>query len=271
MRLGKFFDDHRPTYGQDPHITVVDGKFLLCESNNEEKITISTLDSLQSPQRIESVAVWDNPSERQVWAPELHFLDGLWYIFYTASDGNNKAHRPLILQAPHYLGPYWSLGRVGPDIWGIDMTTFDWWDGNRYAVWSGWEKNGDEFPQNLYIAKMYSPTDLGPRVKLAVPEFDWEKSVAPILEGPQAWIQESKLNILYSANASWKTEYSTGLMTLTGGDPLNPEHWKKRKEPLFQNAGHGCVVDGFFVHHRKLSTFPGWTDREIKTTKLENI
>lgn len=257
-------------YGQDPFVTMVDDVPLLCESIDEEKIAICVLESLQSPQRVHSTMVWDDESERQVWAPELHYIDGLWYIYYAASDGNNATHRNYVLQAPHPLGPYVKLGRIGPDFWGIDLTKFDYSDEKQYAVWSGWENNGDEFPQNLYIAEMNSPRTIGPRVKLAVPEFDWEKSVAPILEGPQVCSNDGKVSILYSANASWKQEYSTGILTLTGEDPLNPEHWEKNPHPLFTNAGHGCVVDGYFVYHRKISAFPGWTDREIVSIKLED-
>lgn len=269
MSLGNIFNDRRPTYGQDPFITMVDGIPLLCEAISEEKIAISPLESLECPQRVNTIVVWDDDFEHQVWAPELHYIDDLWYIFYSSSDGNNETHRNYVLQAPHPYGPYWNMGRIGPDIWGIDLTVFDWWNGKRYAVWSGWEQNEDGFPQNLYIAGMVGSRTLGPRVKLSVPEYGWEKSIAPILEGPQVCSNHGKLSLLYSANASWKQEYSTGLLTFVGDNPLNPEHWQKHPTPLFTNAGHGCIVDGYFIHHRKISTFPGWTDREIVSIKLE--
>lgn len=265
------FSDYRPLYGQDPHIAKINNTYLLCQSQDEERITISPLDSLQSPRCISTMVVWDDPDERQVWAPELHFINGLWYIYYAASDGDNKNHRTYVLQAPHPFGPYWKLGQIGLDKWGIDMTVFPWWDGNCYAVWSGWENNGDEFPQNLYIARMDSPWEINERIRLSVPELDWEKSVSPILEGPQIWMQGDKLSILYSGNASWKQEYSTGLLTLVGHDPRNPGDWEKRSDPLITNAGHGCVVDDYFIYHRKMSTFPGWNDREIRTMKLEEL
>ncbi len=257
------FEDHRPLYGQDPYVTMVDGLPILCESVDEERIVLSILDGLDRPQRIDSIVVWDHAAERQVWAPELHFMNDLWYIYYAASNGDNITHRNYVLQAPHYFGPYISLGKIGPDFWGIDLTQFSWWDGNRYAVWSGWENNGDEFPQNLYISKMNSPWNIRGRTRLSVPELEWEKSIAPILEGPQVYTEESKLSILYSANASWKQEYSTGMLTLVGSDPLDPGSWEKKNEPLIQNAGHGCIVEDRFIFARKLSAFPGWTDREI--------
>lgn len=266
------FKDTRPLYGQDPHVTKINNTFLLCQSVDENKITISPLSSLESLRRISTMVVWDDEDEREVWAPELHFIDGLWYIYYAASDGNNRNHRTYVLQAPHPFGPYVKLGRVGPDVWGIDMTRFEWWDGNRYAVWSGWNDNEEEFPQSLFIAQMYSPWEIGGRICLSRPELDWEMSVAPILEGPQVWMRNGTVSILYSGNASWKQEYSTGSLTLVGRrNPLNPEDWVKRTEPWMSNAGHGCVVDDYFVYHRKMSAFPGWSDREIKSMKIEEL
>lgn len=273
MAIRKIFSDNRPTYGQDPHVTMVDGVPLLCESLDEEKIAITVLESLDSLKRVSTTVVWDRSEERQVWAPELHLIHGLWYIYYTASDGQNANHRTYVLQAPHFLGPYWFIGSVGPDVWGIDMTQFLWWDNKRYAIWSGWEKNGsEEFPQNLYIGQMNSPWSVRGRVKLAVPEYDWEKSIQPILEGPQVWINDKgRLGLLYSANASWKTEYSTGAMVFFGSNPLNRDHWRKHPTPVLSNAGHGCVVQDYFIYHRKLSTFPGWWDREIVSMKVEDL
>jgi GH43 family beta-xylosidase len=267
MNLRNIFNDRSPCLGQDPHVSKVNDTFILCESIDEERIALSTLDSLDFPRRTSTTIVWDDPSERQVWAPELHFIHPYWYIYYSASDGCNETHRIKGLCGLTPLGPYHLMGTIGPDIWGIDMTTFEW-DNKRYAVWSGWEENGDQFPQNLYIGEMIGSWSIDQRVKLAVPEYDWEKSIQPILEGPQIWIRNDKLSILYSANASWKQEYCTGMLDLVGRDPLNPNHWRKRPMSILYNAGHGCVVNNHFIHHTKLSSFPGWTDRVLNSKIL---
>lgn len=257
------FRDRRPFYGQDPHVTKVGCEYLLCESYNESLIKVSTLTSLAPPERGGSITVWHDPTEQQVWAPELHQIDGHWYIYYAASDGNNKNHRMYVVGAAADPFGNYLFKEVLHDVWGIDMTTFTW-DGKRFAVWSGWAYNGAEFPQNLYIAELLSPVEIGPRILLAEPEFSWEKSIAPILEGPQVWQQNGDLILLYSANASWTVEYATGALVLeVGGNPLNRENWVKRPTPLLTNAGHGMVIDDLFIHHRKMSSLAGWTDREI--------
>lgn len=265
------FDDSRPLYGQDPHVTKRNGELILCESQDEERIALSYL--LKGGGKLTQI-ILDRPWEHQVWAPELHQIDGLWYIYYSSSDGNNCNHQTMVLGAGmNPFGPYHFSAPIGEDIWGIDMTVFTW-KGKRYAVWSGWANHGDEFPQHLYIAPMISPVEIGPRILLDSPVFDWEMSIAPIMEGPQAWKEDGKLYLLYSANASWMPEYSTGLLELAGEDPLNPRHWIKCPWPLMTNAGHGHIVDDLFIHHRKMSTMPGWDDREIvmipKERFLEN-
>ena len=32
-----------------------------------------------------------------LWAPEIHSIDGRWYIYFAASDGNNANHRVFVL------------------------------------------------------------------------------------------------------------------------------------------------------------------------------
>ena len=39
------------------------------------------------------------PCSREVWAPEIHFLDGRWYVYVAASDGQNRNHRMWALQS----------------------------------------------------------------------------------------------------------------------------------------------------------------------------
>lgn len=264
------FSEPRPVYGQDPHLTHHEGRYILCESRNEKKIVLSIVDP-DTLRRKAWQVVWERDSEHQVWAPELHQIDGLWYIYYSSSNGENHTHRTMVAGAAMQpFGPYHFSVPLGPDVWGIDMTVFTW-KGSRYAVWSGWEKRHDEFPQNLYIAKMESPVEIGHRVAISRPTFSWETSIAAINEGPQAFVDYGTLYLLYSANASWKQEYATGILELVGDDPLNPRDWIKCPFPLFENVGHGQLLGDRFVYHRKMSTFPGWTDRELAVMSRKNL
>ena len=273
---------NRPAYlGQDPWVVPFDGDLLLVQSAaGDGRIVVRRFPDLDHLHDYEETVIWapaDGDHTRELWAPELHPIAGRWYVYYAASDGDNENHRAYVLEADHPLGPYRELGRVrdpGHDTWAIDLTVLDH-EGRLYAIWSGWEHDGDGFPQNLYIAPMSDPATIsGERHLLSAPEYDWERSVAPINEGPQVVRNpgRDRLFVAYSADASWTVAYKLGLLEWTGGDVCDRRSWRKAPAPILTGGGHGCVVEAggrqHLVYHRKLGTEPGWDDREIRVAPL---
>ena len=66
---------------------------------------------------------------RQIWAPELHFINSRWYLYYTASDGVDENHRLYVLESRGRdpLGPYSFKARIsdpGHDGWALDPSIF---------------------------------------------------------------------------------------------------------------------------------------------------
>ena len=265
--MTKIFKDQRPIIGQDPFVYKIDGITYLIQSVNEKQIVCYKFQSYTGK---DGRLLWERQEEQQVWAPEMHQIGNKWCIFYCYSNGMNHSHRTHVLISDNPFGPF-NRKRIGPDFWGIDMTVFEK-DGKWYGVWSGWENYSDEFPQHLYIGELDPENiEIHERVKLSSPEYSWELSHRPILEGPQAYQADGNTVLFFSANASWTTDYCTGIMKLVGEDPLNPADWWKCPEPMGYNIGHGHALDGYFIYHRKMSPFPGWTDREIKVAPLERM
>ncbi|HEX3622542.1 MAG TPA: glycoside hydrolase family 43 protein [Acidimicrobiales bacterium] len=278
MRLLDAFRERRPFPGQDPWVVANEGELLLVQSaGGNRRIVVKRFHDLERMNRNTETVIWRprgaGAENRQLWAPELHHLDGRWYVYFAASDGHASNHRTYAIVADDPLGPYRALGPVRDvrhDVWAIDMTVFTH-EGRLYALWSGWEGVDDGFPQNLYIAPMANPwTVSGERTCLSRPEHGWEMSVAPVNEGPEVirHPQTGRLFILYAADASWTQAYKTGLLEWTGGDVVDPASWHKLPRPFFTGGGHGCVVDtpaGLrLVYHRKVGGDPGWADREIR-------
>ncbi len=263
------FSNKRPHYGQDPFLVPFEGHYLLIESVAERRIVIREVNDLENFNPGPKHLVWHDPRESQVWAPELHQIDRSWYIYYSYSDGYNPNHRSQVLQSTDSpFGPYQKLNGPIHDIWGIDATILEY-EGERYLIWSGWEDNHTVFPQNLYGASLINPNEIEDRIKIASPSFPWEKSIAPILEGPQILKSDSgKLFISYSANASWTCEYAVGLLEYIGGPILSSDSWAKHPQPILKGGGHGCQVGDFYVFHKKLSGIPGWQDRVIVSKHL---
>jgi GH43 family beta-xylosidase len=224
-----------------------------------------------------------------LWAPELAFIEGKWYIYFAADNapGNNAAHRLFVIQADTAdpLGTWSFKGAVykdsATDKWAIDGAVFSY-NGKLYLIWSGAPDNGTAFdsPQSLFIAPMDNPLAVTvPRRLLAAPSETWERTIRPIMEGPEPFIHNGTLSIVYSADASWTAAYKLGLLTLKGTDPLVASAWTKSPTEFtaIKNVDGGVYGPGhnsapipspdgtefWLVYHAKALEKDGWEDREI--------
>lgn len=119
----------------------------------------------------------------ELWAPELHYLRGKWYVYVAGSDGNSQNHRMFAIEGTSAdpLQPFVLKGKVvsNDDNWAIDGTVLEH-EGGLYMLWSGWE-TGAGMDQHIYIAPMADPwTICGARVCISCPTYDWEMS-PPVL------------------------------------------------------------------------------------------
>lgn len=284
-----------PLYdGADPWLTRENGFYYSCYSSGRG---ISVSKSRFITRREESRRVWEAPrsgwNRTNIWAPELHFVDGRWYIYYAAGEsGPPFIHQKTgVLQAQtgDPMGPYSDMGMIytgdNPDmksdnVWAIDMTVFKY-RGKLYAVWSGWEKPAltDKTPQHLYIAEMENPyTMKSPRVKISSPEEEWETGgPLNLQEGPQILFNKDRLFIIYSCRESWTVDYRMGMLELANPDAslTDPKSWIK-SGPVFSGpfgTGHGSFVkspDGkedWIIYHAKKSASEGW-NRDVRTQKF---
>jgi len=205
--------------------------------------------------------IWSAPASgsnsRNVWAPEIHFINNKWYAYYAADDGNNANHRMFVLEnssADPLGGPWVSKGKITDptDKWAIDGTVFEH-NGQMYFLWSGWEGDVDG-RQDIFIARMSDPwTIQGNRVMISTPTFDWEKVGYPdVNEGPQIIKNPAgRVLLVYSASFCGTDDYALGLLTLrNGGDPMNPADWTKSPTPVFTKnpsaSAYGPGHNSFF-------------------------
>ena len=260
----------------------IDGVYHYCESSSEGIFLRSTPDFRQLADK-PARCVWSpprsGPASRNLWAPELHVIDGRCHIYFAADDGRNENHRMWVLVSENEnadpCGPYRLTGPLETAGWAIDGTTFTDEAGQRYFVWSGWPGTGDG-QQNLYLARMASPTRLtGERVLLAAPDQPWERHGLPLLEGPQVLQRGGRTMLVYSASGSWTEHYGLGLLVLEGDEVMNPAAWRK-SGPVFSANEHGWGVghcgfvtapDGsdWMLYHSKTTRENGWGDREVRT------
>ncbi len=248
--------------GADPWVyRHADGRYYFAVStgSNVSLIRSDTLTGLAVGER---KVVWTppptGPTSKGLWAPELHYLSGRWYVYVAADDGNNVNHRLYALENPAadpFDGVFTLKGKVADpaDRWAIDGTVFEL-AGRLYFVWSGWEGTEDVC-QVLYVAPMSDPwTVSGPRVEICRPTHPWETRGAPpaVNEGPQVLVRGRTVFLVYSASGSWTDHYCLGLLTAPAdADPLDPSAWVKHPRPVFE-SDNGVVGPG----HCSFTTSP---------------
>lgn len=292
--ISKFFSN--PIFdGADPWLFQKDGYYYYCFSAGNG-ISISRSEFITK--RGETKKVWEAPvsgwNRSCVWAPELHFIDGRWYIYYAAGEsGPPYIHQKTgVLQSASDdpFSRYSDMGMVytgdDPDlksknVWAIDMTVFRH-RGILYAVWSGWEKPEltDKTSQHLYIAEMENPfTMKSPRVKISSPAEAWETGgPLDLQEGPEILRKGDNLFIIYSCRESWRVDYRLGMLKLRDPDrsPLSASAWEK-SGPVFSGpfgTGHCSFVkspDGredWIIYHSKKSIKEGW-QRDVRAQRFK--
>lgn len=272
--------------GHDPWVIRAEGVYHYCYSHRGA-VWVNTAARIEDAVQFEGRPVWrpapGMPYSRELWAPELHRLDGRWYIYVAADDGKNENHRMYVLQAEtdDPAGDYTIRGKIADpsDKWAIDGTVLQH-DGRLYFIWSGWE--GDtNVAQNLYIAPMKDPLSIeGPRSLISSPEYDWEQIGRPLVnEGPQVLERDGDVFVIYSASGSWTDNYCLGQLRLVGNDPLDPTSWQKKNAPVFGSTatvfspGHASFVrspDGtedWIVYHAAKRRGSGW-DRNTRMQRF---
>ena len=196
------------------------------------------------------------PYSKEIWAPEIHYLNSKWYIYFAADSGNNVDHRLWVLEneSPDPLQGEWKVkGKLttAEDKWSIDGSVYRHRD-SLFLIWSGWESdtNGQ---QNIYIARMSNPwTVTGERVKISSPELEWEThgdlnnpNDVPhvnVNEGPQILEYKDKLFLIYSASGCWTDYYALGMLTASSGSNLmDTASWKKSPQPVFRQSPQNRV------------------------------
>jgi GH43 family beta-xylosidase len=251
--------------GADPWCIYKDGYYYYTNTLGN-RIDIWKTKNIASLPTAERKTVWTPPAtgpySKEIWAPEIHFLQGKWYIYFAADSGKNEGHRLWVLEnaSADPLNGEWKIkGKLGTpdDKWSIDGSVFEYRK-VFYLVWSGWEGDTDG-QQNIYIAKMKNPWSVeDKRVLVSSPTYPWERSGdikrgndlvhVYVNEGPEALVHNNQLFLVYSASGCWTDNYELGLLKATGKDLLDRASWKKSPEPVLSQSpkkkvfapGHNC-------------------------------
>ncbi|MBK1878356.1 glycoside hydrolase family 43 protein [Pelagicoccus mobilis] len=231
----------------DPHILRgPDGYYYFSASVPEyDRLELRRAKTIRGLADAEKVTVWTKPSKgpysELIWAPEIHFVNGVWYIYFAAAPSREIKddlfqHRMYVAHtnAVNPLEGKW-IGPIrvdsGIDTFCLDATVFEHRQ-ELYYVWAQKER-GIEGNSNLYIAKMESPYVLASEpVRLSIPEYEWEVRGFWVNEGPSVLKRNSRIFLSYSASAT-DENYAMGLLYADEcSDLLDSKSWTKSKTPV---------------------------------------
>ncbi|WP_336774730.1 glycoside hydrolase family 43 protein [Paenibacillus sp. MMO-58] len=197
----------------------------------------ATLDGLVNAQE---TVIWRKHETGEmgnhIWAPELHFIDGKWYVYFAAGTAEDQwAIRPYVLECSDedpITGTWVEKGKIVLDFesFSLDATTFQH-NGERYLIWAQYK----ESDSNLYIAKLANPwTIKGQQVLISTPEYDWEIQGYRVNEGPAVLLRNGRIFVAFSASAT-DHRYCMGLLEASlDADLLDPRSWTKHPKPVFE-------------------------------------
>lgn len=250
----------------DPYILrSEDGGYYFTASVPEyDRIVLRRADSLaglrEAGERTVFVKHDSGPQSIHIWAPEMHRIDGTYYIYYAGGDKDDVWEiRPYVLRCAGdpMTGAWEELGPMQASdgdpfsfrAFSLDATVFVH-RGERYLVWAEKVGVGKQI-SNLYIARMASPTKLATvQVLLTTPDYDWERGDFWVNEGPAVLRHNGKIFLTFSANTTGEL-YCMGMLWIDeGADLLDPANWTKLRHPVMRSdsekeiygPGHNCFV-----------------------------
>ena len=251
------------------------------DTEGYDRIILRRSKTIEGLADAEEKVIWDEKdsttAHRFIWAPEIHEINGKWYVYFAASgQSNNVWDINCHVIACDGNNPYedtWTdkgkfqaaEGDAFPFTnFSLDMTYFNC-NGKHYVLWA---QNGGN--SNVYMAEI-NPDEpwktTSKHMLLTKPEYYWEKVSIPVNEGPAVMIHEGKVFVAFSASATGP-EYCIGLLYADeNADLMDIKSWTKVETPLLTSEdligeygpGHNSFVkdengDWVFVYHSRSET-----------------
>ncbi len=178
-----------------------------------------------------------------IWAPEIHYVEGSFYIYYAASHTKEQHEYDHTFQHRMYaikcsgndpmVDEWEECGQIitRQDSFALDATVLKTKHGNYY-IWAQ-KEIGSNSNSNIYIAKMLSPTVLSDKqVCISKPELDWETKGFKVNEGPATIINDGRVFLTISGSST-DENYCIGLLYADINAELDSKAaWTKLAAPL---------------------------------------
>lgn len=265
----------------DPYVLRHNGYYYHCYML-EDGVYLTKSKNLEDIGKDKPICVYKNDGYPKTWyAPELHIIDGDCYIYGAPSvcyKNDREWHSVCVLhkKGDDPIGEYELLGEIDgiKGDWSLDATVL-YLNGKRYLVYVS---------NYIYIAELETPTKIGDkRAAIIKAEYDWEKVMQAITEGPAVLQHEGETYIAYSSSDCRSDGYCISYIKYLGGDPIDENSWKKIGRPML-SSGNGVFGTGhcsftkvllngkdedFIVYHATNASGAGTKGRTVWAQKVD--
>ncbi|GAB7036167.1 MULTISPECIES: family 43 glycosylhydrolase [Catenuloplanes] len=263
----------------DPHVWKhTDGYYYLTATVPAyDRIVLRRATTLQGLSTAAETTIWtrhaNGPMSAHIWAPEIHYINGKWYVYFAAGGDDVWAIRPYVLEGTgaNPLTASWvEKGQIqtGWQSFALDATTFVN-NGTRYLLWAQHDNSLPASNTSLYIATMSNPWTLSSAaVSISAPTLAWEKIGYQVNEGPAVIQRNGRIFLTYSASAT-DSNYCLGLLTASASaNLLSPASWTKTQTPVFTSnvntSQYGPGHNSFTVSEDGQSDIMVYHDRSYR-------
>lgn len=217
------------------------------ELHGYDRIILRRSTTVEGLASAEEKTIWTAHNEgimaRHIWAPEIHEIEGSWYVFFAAGNSDDKwCIRPYVLSCDGNdpMNDSWTeRGKVQAtaedktsfNSFSLDMTYFKH-NSRHYLIWA--ESIGNS---SMFMAEINPecPWKLITKpILLSKPEYAWEKVRFSVNEGAAVLKGKDKIFIFFSASGTG-AEYCMGyLWADNDADLMNSLSWNKTTSPVLE-------------------------------------
>ncbi|KAF9893216.1 hypothetical protein FE257_011639 [Aspergillus nanangensis] len=237
--------------GSDPQIVYSGGYYYLLSTSwtNVQIARSTTINGLKTATKKVVYSTSESSRCCNVWAPEVHYLGGRWYIYYTAGNSADLNGQRLHVLAGG--GTPWDTYTYAGQLtseWGIDGSILRFNDWGNFMMFSCFHGVSS---QSICLQQLGSDyvSLTGSIYVISQPTQSWERQGNPVNEGPAALYFNGATYISYSASDCWTQYYCLGLLKWNGvSDPRQAAAWTKSNGCVFDsaNGNYGTGHNQFF-------------------------
>lgn len=264
-------------------------------NNGYDRIILRAAETVEGLADAEEVVLWHATESTSVnsagttlnttpyiWAPEIHNVDGKWYVFYASGTSTTgpwpRCYTLVCIDNENPSDPA-SWVREDGTAWvekntsvqsryfsqmSLDMTYFEQ-NGKHYVCWADFPDG----PSSLYLQEV-DPAQpwkgISDKVlRISQPEYSWESIAHVVNEGATVLKNNGKIFLAFSGSGTGP-EYSIGLLYADeDADLLDMDSWTKLSYPILTSdhvpgeygPGHNSFVydqqrqEWLFVYHAR--------------------